>query len=344
MDHDEEHMSDSTFRARRQICGIMKVVMFAVSACMGSSATAQLSRDTSPTPPREQRMTDTGALVEPSTRMRFKDAPWDYEVRVALPPSYDQSEETYPVLWVTDGSAFFDMAVTVASSSPRHFPYMIVVSIGTPPEARGKFSYRRDYDFTSDKAGLCNYDGPAKDFVVRDCKKRWGDHRFGGAKKFLEFISKDLRDEIAKRYRVTGDNTLFGFSLGGGFCIYALLTDPKGFDRYICASPNVIKGNRLFELEEHYAANHNDMQAKVFLSAGEGEILAYPAISAAGVVGWMSRMAEVLGMRGYPSLELHARIFPGEVHNMHGMGTGLYWGLRTLWTPRMQRLDGSARP
>src|SRR5262245_35596720 len=57
-------------------------------------------------------LSDSGAIIEPSLRMSFKGAPWDYEIRIALPSSYYKSDKSYPVLWVTDGSARFDRSVS----------------------------------------------------------------------------------------------------------------------------------------------------------------------------------------------------------------------------------------
>src|SRR6202035_6056683 len=50
------------------------------------------------------RVTDLGVLIEPSLRMHYAGGPFDYEIRIALPASYHQTDKSYPVLWVTDGS------------------------------------------------------------------------------------------------------------------------------------------------------------------------------------------------------------------------------------------------
>jgi hypothetical protein len=44
----------------------------------------------------------------------------------------------------------------------------------------------------------------------------------------------------------------------------------------------------------------------------------------------MARLAETLSLRGYPSLRMTAKIFPGERHAT-AMHTVLSWGVRTLW-------------
>jgi len=290
------------------------------------------------------KLGDSGALIEPSRRMRFRDSPWDYEIRIALPPSYNQTKNSYPVLWVIDGSYNFEAAVDqVTTSAKDHVPDMIVVSVGTPPEARNEFMRRRAYDFSSTRNNdICSYQEPGGHLYEKQCKlvldwsKAAGEPSvdlLGGAPKFLNFIIDDVRKQLASDYRMENDNTLFGFSAGGYFCTYALLTRPDGFDRYICGSPNLnIDAGIAFQLEEAYAKSHTDMKAKVFFSAGEDEITQGGVVSAAGLVSWMARMAEILKVRNYPSLELHARVFPGEIHDGSGARISLYWGLRTLWS------------
>jgi uncharacterized protein len=68
-------------------------------------------------------------------------------------------------------------------------------------------------------------------------------------------------------------------------------------------------------MEERYAQTHRDLGATVFFGAGEKEMLDPNDIVAAwGVVSSTARMVEILRSRNYPSLKLHARIFPGESH------------------------------
>jgi predicted alpha/beta superfamily hydrolase len=294
-----------------------------------------------------QRITDHGMLIQAPRRMAITGAPSDYEIRVALPKSYARSEKRYPVLWVMDGSLDFDMAVETSAVAGGTVPELIVVSIGVTPDNIEHFVSRREYDFTFTKTGVCNFDGLGADLVKRECHDYYNHvlagARFGGAERFLEFIVDDVRSVIDQEYRTSGDNTLFGYSMGGGFCVYALLERSGAFERYICGSPGLIAGNNaIFEKEARYAATHGDLRAAVFLSAGEGEMLEGQVVSAVGVVSGMARMAEILGLRRYPSLKLHARIFPGNLHDPHGKSVALYWGLRTLWAEEQGTVASSS--
>lgn len=197
------------------------------------------------------------------------------QIRIALPPSYHQSDKSYPVLWVLDGSGMFESAVDVVYSSQKQYvPDMIVVSVGTPPEARNDFLRRRAYDFSSTNLERFSDQAPGGSLYQQQFKifleqaKANGmapiDHT-GGSPKFLQFIVEDVRNTLKKDYRMANDNTLFGFSAGGSFVAYALLTRPDGFDRYICGSPGLwnMDGGIAFKLEEQYADTHSDMKAKV---------------------------------------------------------------------------------
>jgi predicted alpha/beta superfamily hydrolase len=286
------------------------------------------------------RMTDTGMLIQPSRLMRYKGAKWDYEVRVAVPKSYYTSGKTYPVLWVLDGQWAFDRAVSVTSSSGGGIPEMIVVSIGSPPEAQVEVEKRRLYDFTITSGDVCKWTGFATEPYKQGCEEWRGLVRAmgaevpttltGGAMAFQSFLIDDVRMEINRSYRTNGSNTLWGFSGGGYFCGFTLLTKPETFDRYICASPAWYLDDRtLFtKVEEEYAATHKDLRAKAFFSVGEEEMA---TMNFPGIGSGTQLMAETLRLRNYPSLELHTRIIQGGLHDGYGMDSSLYFGLRSLF-------------
>jgi predicted alpha/beta superfamily hydrolase len=266
----------------------------------------------------------------------------DHEIRVALPASYGKTRQPYPVLWVTDGSMYFEIAVKAANYDLKwHVPEMIVVAVGAPAEALKDFGYRRSYEFSSSTVrGFTGFGGDLLDAqlaVAGEKRKAAGEPplEHGGAPQFLAFLVDDVRVALARDYRMGTDHTLFGDSAGGSFCTYALFARPEAFSRYICASPNLHTGDHeMFRMEERYAKAHKDLKATVFFSAGESEILdPNEFVRAWGVVSATARMAEILSMRRYPSLKLHARILPGEDH-ASVPPLNLSWGLRTVWQSR----------
>jgi len=78
--------------------------------------------------------------------------------------------------------------------------------------------------------------------------------------RFLKVINQEIIPFIESNYRVleTGRG-LAGYSFGGLFALYALLHTPKTFTHYIAGSPSMWK--QLFQYEQEYAENHNDLPA-----------------------------------------------------------------------------------
>jgi predicted alpha/beta superfamily hydrolase len=126
----------------------------------------------------------------------------------------------------------------------------------------------------------------------------------GGAASFLEAIREEVIPFVESRYRAASDNRgLAGFSYGGLFTLYTLFHDTGLFMRYFAGSPTM--WDELFEYEEFYASSHDDLDARVFMTAGSNE----KKLCAA-----MKRMADRLSSREYPGLELETWLFEGEGH------------------------------
>ena len=134
---------------------------------------------------------------------------------ISLPEEYNDSKQTYPVLYLIDGEKKFVFAEAVGAKDYLRFnpdfKEMIIVGINT--------EHHRNRDLI-----------PA---IVEDRKGS------GGAKKFTEFIEKELKPYINKKYRTNGFEVLYGGSNGGLFAIYTLLEKPALFDAYIASSPMI---------------------------------------------------------------------------------------------------------
>ena len=277
-----------------------------------------------------------GVKIEPSRRMRAKDYPWEHDIQIALPPSYGKTDQRFPVLWVTDGSLFFQLATAlVTSCAHQHMPEMIVVGIGSPPEASNETQMRRNFDFSP--TAISGYSGFGS--MAHNERERAGEKerkaegkvpidRFGGAPRFLPFVVQDVRQRLMQDYRMADDHTLFGHSGGGLFCAYALVTQPEAFDRYICGSAALAAGDyEVFRIEERYAQQHKDLPAVAFFGAGEKEVLDKGTL---GVFSSTARLPEILKTRAYLSLKLYFRAFEGESHGSV-IPPLLAWGLRSVW-------------
>jgi len=266
--------------------------------------------------------------VEPTRTMRAAGFEWEHELRVALPASYATSSRTYPVLWVTD-----NMLETALDVLGFHFAgtELILVGVGAPASSIREHAHRRTFDFYSRDDPYPS--GPGGDqlrelYAADPDSAGWVG---GGAGRFLDFLVDVARPALAADYRMDADDHgLLGVSAGGAFVGYSLFARPAAFAKYIACCPVFGASNgAIFSLEEEYAAEHDDLPASVFFGAGEAEIT-QPLISGYGVVSSTAKLAETLTVRGYPSLRLTVRIFPGETH-ASVVHSAVGWGVRSVW-------------
>jgi len=138
---------------------------------------------------------------------------------VQLPENYNpKSEEKYPVVFILDGSVMLQPLETVYSNYWGHYlPHMILV-------------------------GISNQTNRTRDLTTSQIKMRRGaafDQDTGGAKKFTEYIEKELIPHIDKNYKTTNYRTLIGHSYGGLFTINMLVNDSENFKNYIAIDPSL---------------------------------------------------------------------------------------------------------
>ncbi|MHC5902927.1 alpha/beta hydrolase [Streptomyces sp. S6] len=267
--------------------------------------------------------------VLPTRRIQGTKVPWPHDVRIALPPSYEDGDRAYPVLWVTDASLSFPLVIGLLNwlRTVQEVAELVVVGVGAPDESdHTEFSSRRTYDFYPRPKWVNAGPGGARMAALSQDTPSRG----GGADALLSFLVDELRPRLAAEFRFDDDHGLVGFSGGGHFVGYALLSRPSSFTRYLAAGP-ALSGceDLLFTLEADYAATHDDLPAQVFLGAGEAE-LTDPFLAAADIVGSTTRMTQLLRLRDYPSLDLTTRVYPGQTHGSAFPYT-LTEGLRTLY-------------
>lgn len=225
-----------------------------------------------------------------------------YQIYVALPFSYADSDAIYPVLYVLDANAFFGMVRETVHllQLDGQFPELLIVGIGYPVNGFLETIALRTRDTT-----------PTEDEETLQAFLQGTGlepHGTGGAANFLRFIREELMPFVDANYRSNPDEqTLAGGSAGGRFALYTLFDSPQTFAHYIVCSPALDwDGGVMFDYEAGYAAKHADLAAQVFLAAGSAE----PEALVAGV----AKMAEVLESRRYASLALTTHLFEGETH------------------------------
>jgi predicted alpha/beta superfamily hydrolase len=215
---------------------------------------------------------------------------------------------------------------------------VILVAVGAEPVSPVEFQRRRTFDFSPHED--TSVDGPAGDYLAKHSPPEWKDNKGGGAQRFLDFLVDDVRPALAGEYRMApDDHGIVGESGGGTFVAFSLFGRPGAFQRFICGSPALYNSQGvIFDMEERYAAEHDDLPAHVFFAAGEAEIT-QPLINACACLSSMARMAETLSFREYPSLDLKVRIFRDETHGL--LQPLLRWGVPAVWGDKVAPRWGS---
>lgn len=228
-------------------------------------------------------------------------AGYEYNIHIALPSGYTETDKTYPALYVLDSHLIFGMFTDIIRllQHGQELPQLILVGIGFSGSDNDIESYQvRDY---------------VPDVQADESKP-------GGAGAFLHFMREDLIPFIQSQYRADADDRCFaGYSLAGLFGLYALFHQPDTFLRYIISSPWMNPDDlQVFSFETEYATTHSDLSAQVFIGAGSME----PEF----VVDNLSKLEKTLRNRNYPNLRLETDIFQGETHLSvvpHSLSRGL---------------------
>jgi uncharacterized protein len=171
---------------------------------------------------------------------------------VRTPRNYEQSEERYPVLYMTDGAAQFAHTNSTIEFLARNgrMPEMIVVAINNTDRTR---------DLTPTKAPLQNgANRPATNFPTA-----------GGADKFLTFIQKELIPQIEGKYRTHPYRIFAGHSFGGLLALHAFLNHTKMFNAYLAVSPTMHWDDNLLSRQaEQFFKARKELQRTLFFTLG----------------------------------------------------------------------------
>lgn len=133
------------------------------------------------------------------------------KLMIYLPEDYDQSIETYPVLYLLDGEWHFHHVSGILQFFQWAKTPIKMILVAIPNTHRGR-------DFSpSVWPGYSSYTG--------------------GASEFNGFLEKELIPTINKKFRTSKRNILCGHSLAGTFTLFSFLTKPEVFDTYISLSP-----------------------------------------------------------------------------------------------------------
>lgn len=231
----------------------------------------------------------------------------EYQIGIWLPFSYGNPHPPYPVLYVTDGDYLFGLATGLIPTliGSQEIPEMLVVGIGYNRIAGySEFGKVRERDFLP------------PDFVDAPADSR--------TPHFIAFLQQELFPLIETQYHGSPDDrTLYGFSAGGFFTLYTMLTQPALFRRFIAASgtwPGA--GAYLLACEQQYAQQPFHPPATLYMAVGDLEENQLPGFHA---------LSEMLRQRDYPDLNLYTQIVEGESHSSGVIAQAFLNGIRSVF-------------
>lgn len=172
------------------------------------------------------------------------------QIQVYLPAGYDQSNKTFPTLYLLDGQRFFLYSASLIETYQQYdlTPEFIVVGITTNyPKRFGYFSNKRDL--------------------------------------FIAFMKTELLPLIDETYKVSDERLLFGWEYGGSLAFHILHSDQGLFNGYLMASPFPVidEVDQLAQVEfqdrsiyfsvspDEFAVNHGVNKLDSLLSTGNIE-------------------------------------------------------------------------
>ena len=184
-------------------------------------------------------------------------------ILVSVPDDYDKTNESYPVLYVLDGSVktLIEAKADVQMSKYCYAPDMIIVAIENTVRNRDMLPGTED------------------------------------APKFLRFITEELIPYINKEYRTDEDQRiLYGGSNAGLFTLFTFLDNPDHFAGYIASSPTVCHRKSIM-MDKVKALAEKNTQVKKFVYIIWGDV-DFPGITdtLAVFIPWLKEM-EPRGLR-----------------------------------------------
>lgn len=246
---------------------------------------------------------------------RVQSTTFDYRhaVTIALPASYEvRPEQTYPVLWVLDDPLMTRMAIATVDLlvGGNMIPEMIVVGVGSPAEEGLAGVSKRIIEFSPPGAGFAAA-GLASEALASIGGIPEYPHR---ADDFLAFLIDELRVQLAREFRFSGEHLLHGHSLGGMLAGYSMFARPGSFDKLILGSPAMANvDDAVFKAEAAYAEARDDLPVEIFIGAGGGEANEW-FLSVGNILSGTSRFIERLRLRNYEALELEGQFYTGLNH------------------------------
>jgi predicted alpha/beta superfamily hydrolase len=235
-------------------------------------------------------------------------------VLVSTPAGYEQSGQSYPVLYMTDGDAHLTHTRGTADFLVQNglMPPVIIVGVTNTDRTR---------DLSPTNASLAGRDGTLREFPTS-----------GGASHFLDFFEKELFPYVESHYRTSPYRLLAGHSFGGLFALNALFTRPAMFEAVIAVGPSLRWDEDLpLRQARSFFEEHDELNATlVVVMANEEE--GDPAPTR------LDQLEKTLEQSNLEGFEWQVRRMPDETHGSAVLRAH-YWGLRRVFQPWLLPAD-----
>nr|WP_298998814.1 serine hydrolase [uncultured Allomuricauda sp.] len=190
----------------------------------------------------------------------------NYELYIKLPKNYSKTTDvTYPVIYFTDASWHLEI---LSASTEYMLEDIILVGI----------SWQKDINKDL-KEEIGEHVSRFRDYSMQKSTKPeiQTKYQLGQANTHLDFIRDEVITYVERNYRADSrSRTYFGYSLGGEFGAYTLLTQPDTFTNYILGSPSIQNevpylSSLNAKLDSITSDADKSLHANVFLSYGNQE-------------------------------------------------------------------------
>ncbi len=228
---------------------------------------------------------------------------------IYLPEGYEESDKTYPVLYLLDSDYNFKHAVGTAEYlfRNRRIPQMIIVGIRNT---------RRNRDLSPDSPDLSKQERDRLGII-------------GGAGNFMAFLDKELKPHINKNYQAAPFDVIVGHSLGGLFNTYCFFEQPSLFDAYLTISPSLWYPSKVISQDFEEAFNKpSDLSATFYMTlANENK-----GTMRGDVLKLSGKFNNYINAHPETDLRFKYEPMPEESHGSIGLPS-IYNGLKYIFEP-----------
>ena len=218
----------------------------------------------------------------------------EFFIKVHLPENYHETDQSYPVLYMTDADWFFGTASDMAYMMSLSGHDFILVGIGYGDKASCRDKRLKDLGSDLNKDGIPAYT------------------------LYQSFLKDELFPEIESRYRASNTNrTYFGWSLGALFANHLLYEQRDLFDNYI------LGGGRF---PQDWSEHMKNSKKQTLNNRPLNLYVGFPGRDASKEA--YTQMIEALLDEDLADIFLQWDIYPEQGHDIESAADALWKGMR----------------